>query len=75
MDRDYEVRLGYYIRSKRKKAGLTQEELAAKLQIHGCDITRSALAKLEVGQRHFYPADIRALHEILEFDYNDFFSN
>ena len=71
---DYK-KIGKRIKEYREKAGLTQEELAAKLQIHGCDITRSALAKLEVGQRHFYPADIRALHEILEFDYNDFFSN
>ena len=30
----------------RKQKGLTQEELAAQLQLHGCDITRSAVAKI-----------------------------
>ena len=67
MDRDYEVKLGYYIRSIRKNNKLTQDELATQLQLKGCDITRSALAKLEVGQRHFYPNEIKALHDILGF--------
>lgn len=75
MDKDYEARLGFYIRSIRKLRKLTQEDLAAQLQLQGCDITRSALAKLEVGQRHFYPREIKALHDILEFDYNEFFEN
>ena len=75
MDRDYEVRLGYFIRSIRKQQKITQDELAALLQLQGCDITRSALAKLEVGQRHFYPYEIKALHDILKFDYTDFFNN
>lgn len=74
MDKDYEVRLGNFIRSIRKERNLTQDTLAAHLQLLGCDITRSALAKLEVGQRHFYPHEIKALHDILDFDYNDFFN-
>ena len=40
---------------------MTQEILAAKLQLHGCDITRSAAAKIEVGARHLYPNEILAL--------------
>ncbi len=75
MDRDYEVRLGHYIRRLRKMRRLTQDDLAAQLQLRGCDITRSALAKIEVGQRHFYPDEIRFLHDILEFEYDDFFAN
>ena len=46
--------IAYY----RKLCGYTQEQLAAKLQTLGCDITRSAVAKIEVGQRHLYPDEI-----------------
>lgn len=45
-----EKRIGENIRKLRVRAGLTQEMLSAKLQVDGCDITRSALAKIEVGQ-------------------------
>ena len=50
--------IGNKIKQLRLHAGMTQEQLAAKLQLGGCDITRSAVAKIEVGQRHLYPAEI-----------------
>lgn len=68
-----EKRVGRNIRAIREAAGLTQEQLAAKLQTHGCDITRSALAKIEVGQRHLYPDEIILLHEILQVPYEKIF--
>ena len=52
---------------------MTQELLAAKMQIGGCDITRSAVAKIEVGQRHLYPDEIILIKEILEVSYDDIF--
>lgn len=73
MNTEVEKRIGGNIRALREKAGLTQEQLAAKLQTHGCDITRSALAKIEVGQRHLYPDEIMLLHEILHADYEEIF--
>lgn len=54
---------------------MTQEQVAAKLQIGGCDITRSALAKIEVGQRHVYPDEIRLLKKILCVSYDELFEN
>ena len=53
---------------------MTQEQLAAKLQVSGCDITRSAVAKIEVGQRHLYPDEIILIKEILSVSYDDIFS-
>ena len=50
-----EKRIGNNIRILREKRNMTQEILAAKMQLGGCDITRSAVAKIEVGQRHLYP--------------------
>ena len=44
-----------------------------QLQLHGCDITRSAVAKIEVGQRHLYPDEIVFLKQILDTDYIEIF--
>lgn len=71
MNQDYEKAVGKKIRFLREEAGLTQEQLSAKLQVCGCDITRSALAKIEVGQRHLYPDEIKLLKEILCVDFSD----
>ena len=46
-----------------------QEQLAAKAQLAGCDLTRSALAKIECGQRSIYPDELKALHEALHIPY------
>ena len=53
---------------------MTQEHLATKLQLLGCDITRSAIAKIEVGQRHCYPDEIILIKKILNVDYESIFN-
>ncbi len=52
---------------------MTQDALAAQLQLRGCDITRSAVAKIEVGQRHLYPDEIVLIKEILGTSYDEIF--
>ena len=74
MDLKTEKRIGKNIRNLREKRGMTQEVLAAKLQLTGCDITRSAMAKIEVGQRHLYPDEIILIKKILNVSYDDIFS-
>ena len=71
MNPDIEKAVGANIKRLREKAGLTQENLAAKLQIEGCDITRSAVAKIEVGQRHIYPDELILLKKILRTEYDE----
>ena len=73
MNIEIEKRIGKNIKALREKAGLTQDELAAKLQLNGCDITRSAVAKIEVGQRHVYPDEIILIKQILNVEYEDIF--
>lgn len=73
MNPTVEKRIGQNIRLLREKAGITQDVLAAKLQLRGCDITRSAVAKIEVGQRHLYPDEIILIKEILRAEYDDIF--
>lgn len=71
MNTEIEKRIGANLKQLREAAGYTQEYVATKLQLGGCDITRSALAKIEVGQRHLYPDEIILLQKILKADYND----
>lgn len=71
MDYSYDREVGQCIRAAREQKGLTQEQLSARLQVHDCDITRSALAKIEAGQRHIYARELRALHEILDIPYEN----
>ncbi len=73
MNKATEKAVGNNIRILREKAGLTQEQLSAKLQIEGCDITRSALAKIEVGQRHLYPDEIILIKKILKISFDEIF--
>lgn len=64
MNKEYEYRFGQNLKQLREHCGLTQEQASAQLQVRGCDVTRSALAKIEVGQRHIYPDEIKLLSEI-----------
>lgn len=73
MNKIIEKQIGSNIRNIREKIGMTQEELSAKLQLRGCDITRSAIAKIEVGQRHLYPDEIILIKEILSTEYDIIF--
>ncbi|MBQ6999296.1 MAG: helix-turn-helix transcriptional regulator [Clostridia bacterium] len=73
MNIDIEKKIGKNIKTLREKSGLTQDMLAAKLQTNGCDVTRSALAKIEVGQRHLYPDEIILIKEILNVEYEHIF--
>lgn len=73
MNPEIEKRVGKNIRLLREKSKLTQDQVAAKLQLCGCDITRSAVAKIEVGQRHLYPDEIILLKDILKTDYEYIF--
>ena len=73
MNVEYEKQIGRQIRALRRKRRLTQEALAAQMQTHNCDITRSALAKIEAGQRHIYPDELKLLKELLSVPYEELF--
>lgn len=69
----FDHQMGQTIRKIRECKGFTQEQLAAKLQTLGCDITRSSLAKIEVGQRHIYSGEICAIKKALDITYDKLF--
>ncbi|MCL2678401.1 MAG: helix-turn-helix domain-containing protein [Clostridiales bacterium] len=70
MDYYYDKLLGQNICKLRGQKGWTQEPPAAKLQTAGCGITRSALAKIEAGQRHLYSCEIKVLKIVPEISFN-----
>ncbi len=69
MNLTYCKAVGTIIRSQRIKQSLSQEQLAAKVQLQGCDLTRSALAKIECGQRSIYPDELKAVKQALNVPY------
>lgn len=73
MNREIEKQIGQNIKSIRESLSMTQDVLSAKLQLKGCDITRSAIAKIEVGQRHLYLDEILLIKEILNTDFDRLF--
>ena len=73
MNVEIEKKIGNNIRVLRERCNMTQDLLATKLQLCGCDITRSAVAKIEVGQRHLYPDEIMLIKEILNVSFDDIF--
>lgn len=71
MDYQTDKRFGARLRSIRERKRLTQEQLSAMLQVRGIDLTRSALAKIEVGQRHVYLDELLALRESLGVSFDE----
>ena len=68
---EYKKLIGAKIKELRLLNNLTQEQLSAKLQVIECDITRSALAKIEIGQRNLYIDELKSLRKILNVSYED----
>ena len=71
MNKKIERMVGRNICRIREECGLTQEQLAARLQTNDCEITRSALAKMEVGLRHIYPDELILIKKLLNTSYDE----
>lgn len=71
MNISIEKEIGNNIRNIREKLGYTQEYMATKFQLNGCDITRSAIAKIEVGQRHIYADELILFKKILKVSFDE----
>lgn len=71
MNAQYDRLFGRNLRQLRMERGLTQEQVTARLQLAGCDLTRSALAKIEAGQRHVYSDELYALRNALDVSYEE----
>ena len=69
LDKEFDSRLGQRIQNYRLTQNLTQGQLAARMQTQGCDLTRSAIAKIEVVQRRISVREVRDFCIALEISY------
>ena len=70
-----DVSLGSNIQNIRLRSGLTQDQLVAKMQISGSNMTRSTLANIEAGRRNIKACDLELIKEILDVPYECFFES
>lgn len=66
--------LGQNIRALRIASHMTQDQVIAKLQIAGCETTRSIYAQIECGDYNIRVSELVALKKIFGVDYNAFFT-
>ena len=69
--RDFEISRN--IARLRKKEGLTQDQVAAKLQLLGVNISRSHFSLIELGRNNVPISLLVGLKIILQCNYADFF--
>ena len=65
--------VGPQVRRLRLGAGLSQEALAAKLQLAGWDLSRGGLSKVEAGLRGVNDAEVWMLARVLSCPLADLF--
>ena len=70
-----DINIGATIRKLRKKAGYTQEQVVAKLQLHGLDTSRSSYSQIECGTYNIRISELMILKNIFKVSYNDFFDD
>lgn len=58
--------IGANLRQLRKQAGLTQEQVAAKLQVAGIDMSRDFYAHIESGDYNVRVSELSALRKIYQ---------
>ncbi len=66
--------LGKRIRQLRKEQHLTQEDVTLKMQLQGCNITRSIYAQIECGTYNIRVSELMYLADILKCDMNTLFT-
>ena len=66
--------IGQNLKTLRKKVGLTQAQVAAKLQVAGLDVSRGMYAQMEQGTYNIRISVLVALKDIYQLkSYDDFF--
>lgn len=68
-----DVSLGNNLQNLRNSLNLTQEQVAAQLQIRNFSITRSIYSQMEAGTYNIRISELIALAEIFRTDFNTIF--
>jgi len=70
-----DISLGSNIRTLRRKAHLTQEQVVAKMDERGLVCSRSIYSQMECGRYNIRVSELEAFTEIFGVDYNAFFKS
>lgn len=65
--------IGQNISHIRKEHGMTQDQVIARLNLMGIDISKSTYAKLETNRMNIKVSELVALSAIWDVDFNAFF--
>ena len=66
--------IGHNIQRLRKQAGMTQDQVVAKLQLMGLSISKSTYAKLETNRMNIKVSELVGLKELFGGEFQDFFA-
>lgn len=68
-----DISIGSNLRSLRRGAHLTQEQVVGQLKERGIEISRSIYSQIECGRYNIRVSELAAFSEIFGVDYNAFF--
>lgn len=68
-----DISIGENLRVLRRRAGLSQEQVAAQLQIRGINISREIISQMERGDHNIRISVLLALRDLYQADIADFF--
>ncbi len=68
-----DIPIGQNIQKIRVMKNMTQMDVVAKLQLMGSNMSRSTLANIESGRRNIKVSDLKALKDLFQVEYEDFF--
>ncbi|PCW95111.1 helix-turn-helix domain-containing protein [Listeria monocytogenes] len=67
--------IGKNIQRLRNNSKMTQDQVVAKMNIMGLNISKSTYAKLETNRMNIRVSDLVALKIIFDVNFNDFFED
>ena len=68
-----DFRIGPNIRKYRLQSHMTQEQVTAKMQLMGINISRSMYSQIEGGTYNIRVSELAAMKEIFNINYESFF--
>ena len=65
--------IGHNIQKLRRNTGLTQDQVVAKMNLMGLEISKSTYAKIETNRMNIKISELVALNSIFNVEIQDFF--
>lgn len=70
-----DISIGANLKTLRLRSGLSQEEVAARLQVMGFTISREVISQMERGCHNIRVSILLALKDIYHASFDEFFTN